>query len=294
MSLNMLNKTEIWIGPVSLKNANLNDIAKLTAEVLKLPKEKVLVVDVREDHISLDVLVEEIDPNSIIGKKKILLETLSSVTGFNVFEDTKIYSHGILGIIDIEEKKVSEAMKLSENISIEIVKNISNRVKVFPTGFEVKKGMIKDTNSLYIKNILENEGFKVEIGDVIDDDVDLISGCIRRAVNDGYGVIITTGGVGAEDKDKTVEAIEKIDPEMASPYIVKFKKGTGRHVKDGVRIAVGQSGLSYIIALPGPNDEVKLALEAIKPMLKGNKDKNEIANAMVKVLREKISKKMHH
>lgn len=294
MSLNTLNKTEIWIGPVKLENANLTDIAEITAKVLNLPSDRVLVVDVREDHISLDILVEEIDAEAIIGKKKTLLDALSHVSGFDAFEETKIYSHGILGIIDMDEKEVGEAVKKSEALSREIINNISKRVKVFPTGFEVKRGMIEDTNSSHIKETLEKSGYKVEIGNVIDDDIDLISGNIRRAVNDGYGVIITTGGVGAEDKDKTVEAIEKLDPDLAAPYIVRFKKGTGRHVKDGVRIAVGRSGLSYMIAFPGPNDEVKVALETIKPLLQDNKDKHTIANAMAKTLRDKIRSKFNH
>jgi molybdenum cofactor synthesis domain-containing protein len=290
----MLNKTEIWIGPIKLENANLTDIARLTAEVLSLPSDKVLVVDVREDHISLDILIEEIEPSAIMGKKKILLERLSSIKGCNVFEETRICSHGILGIIDLDEVEIKESMRMSEEMSVQIKNKVIKRVKVFPTGFELKKGMIEDTNSIYIKDELEKSGYKVDIGQVLDDDVDLISGNIRRAVNDGYGIVITTGGVGAEDKDKTVEAIGKIDPDVASPYIVKFEKGTGRHVKDGVRVAVGKSGLSYIIAFPGPNDEVRLALKAIKPLLEANQDKHVIANAMAHVLKHKIGNKFKH
>ena len=50
-------------------------------------------------------------------------------------------------------------------------------------------------------------------------------------------MIITTGGVGAEAKDRTIEATERLDPKTAVQWIVKYQK-QGRHVKEGVRIGV--------------------------------------------------------
>ncbi|MBS7526190.1 competence/damage-inducible protein A [Fusibacter paucivorans] len=291
MQFNTLNKTELWIGPVMMEGVNLNDVAAVTAEVLQLPKSQVLVVDVREDHISLDVLVDDIDADQLVGQKKALFDALNGIEGFSTRAETHIHSHGILGIIDLEEPEMGVAVKSAELMGIEILSHVAKRVCIYPTGFEVKRGMIEDTNSTYIQAVLEARGFKVTIQPVIDDDLDLIAGKLRTAAEAGYGLIITTGGVGAEDKDKTVEAIEKIDPELAAPYIVKFQKGTGRHVKDGVRVAVGTTGLSHMIAMPGPNDEVRMALDAILPYLETiDRDKTAMAQAMATVLRQKLQK----
>ena len=93
---------------------------------------------------------------------------------------------------------------------------------------------------------------------MLKDDLDLFAGKLRRAMDGGYGVLITTGGVGAENKDFSVEAILRLDPAAAAPYIAKFKVGEGRHRKEGIRIAVGQVGFTTLVALPGPNDEVAL------------------------------------
>jgi len=129
------------------------------------------------------------------------------------------------------------------------------------------------------------------VGDIMDDDIESVEYILSEAVSKAYGLIITTGGVGAEDKDKTVEGILRIDPQAATPYIVKFKKGTGRHVKEGVRIAVGKVGPTYIVALPGPNDEVKIASEILIKLLKNNCDKEQIAQQIANALAEKMSKK---
>ncbi|MDK2986233.1 MAG: hypothetical protein PWQ96_1877 [Clostridia bacterium] len=294
MDLNLLEKTELWIENLKLKSANLNEIAEVVAEVLQLPRDKVLVVDVRENHITLDILQQQIEAEKFFGKKKQLLGALAEVPGVEIFSDTDIHSDGILGSIALDEAEAAKALENTRRIRAEINSMIKKRVIVFPTGFEVKRGMIKDTNTPLIRKELEKEGFRVSTGEVLDDDIELIAGKMRRAINEGFGVIITTGGIGAEDKDKTVEGILKIDPEAATPYIVKFQKGTGRHKKDGVRIGVGQTGTTFIIALPGPNDEVKVSLDVLIKALKDGVSKQQLANKLAEVLRDKLRHKCKH
>lgn len=126
------------------------------------------------------------------------------------------------------------------------------------------------------------------------DDLYDIKEKLEDALNRGFGLLITSGGVGAEDKDKTVEAIHSIDENAATPYIVKFKKGTGRHVKDGVRIGVGTEGLSTMISLPGPHDEVELAMPVLIKGLRENWDKMHLADCLAGVLANKWKTKNHH
>lgn len=294
MDINLLNKTEIWINNIKLENTNLTLLAEEVADVLGLPKNMVLVVDVRDNHITLDVLQQHINPESVFGKQKELLDRLSKLSGVKIFEDTDIHSAGILGMIGLDEDQAKEVIEKSNEMAVKIQSMLSKRVIVFPTGFEVKRGMIEDTNTPMLKAALESEGFKVTVGQILDDDLDFIAGNIRRAVDYGYGLVLTTGGVGAEDKDKTVEGILKVDPEAATPYIVKFKQGTGRHEKEGVRIGVGQVDQTLIIALPGPNDEVKIGLSVILDALKEGTSKEALAHKLAEALREKLRTKFHH
>ena len=105
---------------------------------------------------------------------------------------------------------------------------------------------------------------------------------------------ITTAGVGAEKKDRTVEAILSLDPKASTPYISKYKQGTGRHHKDGVRIAVGTAMDTLIVALPGPNDEVRSSLEILIEGLRNSWSKELLAEELARNLRKKLRGKIKH
>jgi molybdopterin biosynthesis enzyme len=117
-----------------------------------------------------------------------------------------------------------------------------------------------------------------------------ISYRLQKALDEGFGLILTTGGVGAEEKDRTVEALLRVDPQAATPYILKFDVGTGRHVKDGVRIAVGKVGVSRLIALPGPTREVEVGLNRLLEGLDRGWDDVKIAEHIASGLRKKWRK----
>jgi len=84
-----------------------------------------------------------------------------------------------------------------------------------------------------------------------------------------------------------------LDPCAATPYICSFEKGTGRHAKDGVRIAVGRVAEALIVALPGPNDEVLSSMDVLVRGLGSHLDKHALAEEIAINLREKLREKMH-
>lgn len=295
MGLNLLEKTELWINNILLDNVDLNLIANTVADVLKINRENVLVVDVRPEHITLDVLEKDIPTENIIGKEMEILDAVSQIQGVTLAEDSSIHSNGILGLICLDGQNPTEITRNINTMVSDIKANISKRAIVFPTGFELKQNLIKDTNTPYLKEELEKRGYRVTVGEIIEDDIDDMVSKLNDAISRAFGLIITTGGVGAEDKDKSVESILEIDPEAATPYIVKFTKGTGRHVKEGVRIGVGTLGPSMIVSFPGPNDEVRIGSEALFEALENNYDKETTANMIAEVLAKKIMhKRFHH
>lgn len=295
MSMNLLEKTELWINHITLNDVNLTELADTVAGVLGLPKGEVMVVDVRPQHITFDVLVQEIPQENFLGKEKAILNALQEIQGVTLYEDTYIHSNGILGQIcaNLSDEQEKELLNTVDSMTSEIRNNVLHRAIVFPTGFELQQGLIEDTNTPYIKRLLENEGYKVTIGEIMSDDLYDIKEKLEDALNRGFGLLVTSGGVGAEDKDKTVEAIHSIDETAATPYIVKFKKGTGRHVKDGVRIGVGVEGLSTMVSLPGPHDEVELAMPVLIKGLRENWDKAYLAECLAGVLANKWKTKIH-
>lgn len=291
MGLNLLEKTELWVNEITLDGANLSHLASAVARAMGLRDAEVLVVDVRPRHITFDILAKDIPQENILGKESAILDALRSVPGVTVYPETYLHSNGILGQICAGTEDGEVILRQVEQITDEVRRSVCQRAIVFPTGFELRQGLIEDTNTPYLKALLEREGYKVTVGKIMADDLPDIVDKLEDALNRGFGLIVMTGGVGAEDKDHSVEGICALDKGAAAPYIVKFQKGTGRHVKDGVRIGVGTEGLSMMVCLPGPHDEVELAAPVLLEGLRERWSKETLANKLADVLAEKWKRK---
>ena len=289
----LLRKTELRIEKILLQKANLTDIAAEVAQTLGLNRSEVLVVDYRDEAMTLDILNSCVNAYNIVGKKEQLLGTLAGLPGVAVSAETSIHSNGMLGWIAMDETDAKQALQTSRQMVEGMMRNIARRAIVFSTGAEVAAGQIEDTNTPTIVERLGSQGYNVTMGSTLKDDEVLISARLREAADyGGYGLIVTTGGVGAEDKDHTVEAIKELDPDAATPYICRFEIGTGRHVKHGVKIAVGEYNGTLIVALPGPNDEVEASLPILVHGLKTGQGKDVMAEHIAINLREILREKM--
>jgi len=292
IELNLLEKTELWIRPIHLQGANLQAIGRTVAEVLDLEADEVLVTDVRDQVVTLDILRRTVLAEQIAGKERALLARLAAIPGVAVTAETGVHSEGVLGLIALGEAEVAPALEAGRDLGDRLRRAVARRAMVFPTGGEVQRGIIQDTNTDLVAGRLRQHGFRVAAGPPLPDDAETIAGAIRRAAEEGYGLVVTTGGLGAEDKDQTVEGILRVDPGAVTPYLARFQQGTGRHVKDGVRIAVGQLGEALIVALPGPNEEVQVGLDVLLDGLRRGLGVADLAEALAARLRETLREKM--
>jgi molybdenum cofactor synthesis domain-containing protein len=291
----LLQKTELRVGPILLSSANLNDVAATIAEVLGMERAAVVVSDLRDDLMTVDILRDTVDAVAVVGRQRALLQRLAQLPGVRITAETSISSRGMLGWIAHDGKRARASLRRTEEMVEAVRRKIRHRAIVFSTGSEVAAGEIEDTNAPMLVQRLQAEGYVVAIGPTLRDDKVLIAGKLREAVcDDGYGLVITTGGVGAEDKDCTVEALLALDPDAATPYICQYKVGTGRHRKDGVRIGIGQVADALIVALPGPNDEVRASLDVLVSGLKGRWPKAVVADEIARCLRDKLRNGMKH
>lgn len=291
----LMGKTELSITGISLADANLLDIADTVARVLGLDRDELLVTDVRGDNIVLDILRRGLDANNIVGKERELLDLIAGIEGVGVGDDARVESRGLLSWVSADSGFAREALAKAEKLAAEMRDRLARTAVVFPTGTELNNGQVKDTNSPAIRERLVAEGYSVSLGLPLRDDEYHIAANLRERAEEGYGLIVTTGGVGAEDKDRTIEAVLLVDPGAATPAIVRYELGVGRHVhKDTVRIAVGRLLDTLIVALPGPTDEVLLGLSALVEGLAGaGLGKAELAEKIADILRQRLREKMH-
>jgi molybdenum cofactor synthesis domain-containing protein len=291
----LFDKTELRIAGIGLDRANLDDVAASVADVFGIPREDVYVIDARADRLALDIRRQTLDPRHVIGRKGALLAALAATPGVKTGPNTTIAADGLLGWIAEDEPEAFAALERSEEMRDTVGRTIARRALVLSTGPEVVDGHIQDTNQPYLLDQLRAAGFDARGGGAIDDDLDRLTHCLREAAGElGFGLIITTGGVGAECKDNTLEALLNLDPGAHTPYIVHFEQGRGRHAKDGVRIGVGSYGTATIIALPGPHDEVVAALPEVLESMAASRRVEQLAARLASVLREVIRGKFTH
>ena len=285
----LLNKTELRIEGIGLAAADLTAVASTVAGVLGLPAEDVIVIDARDDMLALDVLRPTVDAYRIAGRRTELLMALAGVAGVTVDETTSLCSQGMLGWIATDDSEAAEALDRARAMASEIDRAIAGRAIVFSTGPEVISGQIRDTNKPWIALRLKESGFTATKGRDLPENHDAIAAALREAGEElGFGLIVTTGGVGAEGKDGTVEALLSVDPEAATPTLFAVEQGHGRHAKARVRIGVGAVGTAIVACLPGPHAEATIAADALITALAVSRDTRAIAEAVAATLRARL------
>ncbi len=292
MELNLLEKTTFWVEGAELDGAELGEVAAAAAGAIGLAAGDVMVVDVRPGLVAFDVLRPTVPAESIVGKEAALLDRLRAVPGVRLGADASVHSEGVLGFIALDAARGAEALATAEAMAEEVGRRVERRALVFASGSEVRDGKIRDTNTPFLVAALAGAGYRAEAGGILEDDLGAAVAALEDAVGRGYGLVVTTGGVGAEEKDVNVEAILKLDPGAHTPFILRFTPDMRRHHKAGVRIAVGRAAPTRLVALPGPNDEVRLASEKLLEGLSARAGDGELAESLAAVLRGRWQEKM--
>ncbi|WP_348257226.1 hypothetical protein, partial [Salmonella enterica] len=85
-----------------------------------------------------------------------------------------------------------------------------------------------------------------------------------------------------------------LDPDAATPTIVKYELGVGRHVhKNAVRIGVAEVLDTTVVALPGPTDVVLLGLDAlVMGLAEPQRSTALLADRIATVLRSRLQEKV--
>ncbi|GAB6189464.1 molybdopterin biosynthesis protein [Marinitoga arctica] len=153
---------------------------------------------------------------------------------------------------------------------IPVIKKI--KILLIPTGNEIvkpeektKEFQIPETNSLMIKNYLEQFNAEVDVNDILPDDENIISNIIENKIND-YDLILLNAGSSAGSKDFTFHVINKLGEVVIH----------GINIKPGKPAILGIIDEKPVIGLPGFPVSCNIILEDIVKPLILNKSKMEI------------------
>ena len=292
MEWDLLEKTTFWVEGAELDGANLDEAAAAAGVALGLGPGEIMVVDVQPASICFDVLKRNMPAESVAGKGVEILERLSAVPGIRLRNGACVHSEGVLGLIALDQEEAGEVVSRSAEIGREVACAVAGRACVFSSGSEVISGKIEDTNAPYLVQTLTGAGFKAEFGGILEDGLSAAASGLEAALMRGFGLIVTTGGVGAEGKDHNVEAVLKLDSDAATAWILKFTPDMKRHHKEGVRIAVGRVGICRIVTLPGPHAEVLLGARALIDGIEAGLSDSALAESIASVIRDRWAKLM--
>jgi molybdenum cofactor synthesis domain-containing protein len=282
----LLSKTTFWVDGVDLNDADLRLLACRVGDALGLQDHEIAVVDVRVGTIAFDVLRETVRPEWIIAKEDEVIEALRSTEGVAVRVDACVHSDGVLGLISLPKSAASSVLEDAQRVGQEVRAKLVCRAVVFASGEELLAGAVRDLNSGPIIEALEADGFEAVYGGILRDDVNAAASAVEAAIGRGYGLVVTTGGVGAEDKDHAREVIARFDPSACAAPVLAFEVDNRRHHRDGVYIIVGECGAVRMVALPGPTVEARLACGRMIEGLGRGMDKRELAEHVADGLRE--------
>ncbi|AOG01070.1 MULTISPECIES: molybdopterin-binding protein [Blastomonas] len=283
--LDLLEKTELWVEDILLRDVDLTQLAKCAGQVLGLGAQDIFVTDVRDGRVVFDVVSPSVSLDAIAGKEAQLLAALAAFPGVQLGRAASVHSHGVLGVIGAPAEQAADIIANAARLESSLQAYVSRAVVVLSTGGEVARGEIEDTNYAAVKSVLGDMGYLVHHAGVVEDDEALIAARIGHLLGEGYGLLITTGGVGAEDKDKTIEAMQRLAPDLSTAILAQYAVGHGRHVKPHVRVACGRVGETLLVALPGPTREVLAALPELAIAMGQGQSPSVIAEAVAAPIR---------
>jgi molybdenum cofactor synthesis domain-containing protein len=143
------------------------------------------------------------------------------------------------------------------------------RALVLTISDSASAGKRDDLSGPEAKRILEAVGFEVSAIEILPDSRPDIESRLRRASDEGFGLVVTSGGTGLSPRDVTPEAtqavIERNVPGIAEMMRSQSLKATPRAALS--RAISGIFASTLIINLPGSVKGVRECRSAVTPIL---------------------------
>jgi cyclic pyranopterin monophosphate synthase len=222
------------------------------------------------DGISIDFSVEERAISvtatvKAVWKTGVEMEALTGVSAavLTIYDMLKsIDSEMEIGAIRVVEKSGGKS-----DFKVEIPKNMKAAVLVTSDG--TYKGKRPDKSGVLIADRLKDLGVKIVERSVVPDEKDQIRAKILQFCEEGFKLIVTTGGTGLGPRDVTVEVTQELI-ERPVPGVGEAMRSFGRRRTPYAMLSRGVAGVrggALIVNLPGSAKGVEESMDAVFPAL---------------------------
>jgi len=132
----------------------------------------------------------------------------------------------------------------------------------------VSRGEAEDHSGPAAVRMLESFGFATEL-DLVSDGVDIVAAALRRWIDRGVDLIVTTGGTGFSPRDLTPEATGRVIDRVVPGLAEAMRAATFGVNPHGMlsRAIAGIAGSTLVVNLPGSVAGVEESLAVIGPTL---------------------------
>ncbi|MCB2224450.1 MAG: MogA/MoaB family molybdenum cofactor biosynthesis protein [Actinobacteria bacterium] len=142
------------------------------------------------------------------------------------------------------------------------------RALVLTVSDRVSRGEAEDRSGPAAAAVLASAGFEADVA-VVPDGAGTVEGALRRAVGEGYRLVVTTGGTGFGPRDLTPEGTAAVIERPAPGLAEAMRAATFGANPHGMlsRGVAGIAGGTLVVNLPGSVRGVEESLGVIVPAL---------------------------
>lgn len=121
---------------------------------------------------------------------------------------------------------------------------------VVTIGRELLTGRVVDTHRATLGAWLWQRGIVVGAGFVVDDRISDIARAVRRAWSDGYGLVLTTGGLGPSEDDRTAAGIALAWDRMTTVDEAQLARVVDTYTRAGLHARPDDPGTIRMATVP--------------------------------------------
>ena len=186
-----------------------------------------------------------------------------SITALTMYDMLKPIDDGIeISSIKLESKKGGKS-------DIKYAYPETIRIAVITCSDSISGGISVDKSGEIIVEHLAKHKLSVEVKEIIADEFDVIQSTAKKLINDGFNLILFTGGTGLSSRDVTPDAISPlIDRDV--PGVMEAIRNYGQQRTPYAMLSRGIAGFAgetLIITLPGSPRGAEESMHAVFPYI---------------------------